>query len=91
MRRAGLRWVCQVLARKRTAKAFAAVLCVSLAIPPQFGAAAELAHSGVTLGGLTEGREEPYSVCDFDVQYIPLSGCCPNEVPGPIRIILLEH
>ncbi|GIV10542.1 MAG: hypothetical protein KatS3mg020_0033 [Fimbriimonadales bacterium] len=34
-------------------------------------------------------REEPYSVCKFVVQYIPLSGCCPNEVPGSIRIILL--
>jgi len=45
MRRRNLRWVRQLLARKRMAKAFAAVLCVSLAVPPQFGVAAELART----------------------------------------------
>jgi len=45
MRRRSLRWVRQWLAHKRTAKAFAAVLCVSLAVPPQFGVAAELART----------------------------------------------
>ncbi len=45
MRRVSLSWVRQVLARKGTAKAFAAVLCVSLVLPPQFGVAAELAHT----------------------------------------------
>jgi hypothetical protein len=42
MRRGNLRWVRQLLAHKRTAKAFAAVLCVSLAVPPQFGVATDL-------------------------------------------------
>ena len=51
MRRGNLRWVRQLLAHKRTAKAFAAVLCVSLAVPPQFGVAAELARTRSMRGG----------------------------------------
>ncbi|GIV06485.1 MAG: hypothetical protein KatS3mg016_2060 [Fimbriimonadales bacterium] len=51
MRRGGLRVVRQVLARKRVAKAFVGVLCVSLAIPPQFGVAAELARTRSVRGG----------------------------------------
>lgn len=36
-------------------------------------------------------REEPYSVCDFRERYTTLSGCCPNESPGPIRIPIIRN
>lgn len=51
MRGLTVRKVRQVLVQKGAAKAFAALLCVSLVLPPQLGVASALAHLRAVRGG----------------------------------------